>query len=87
MDNIREFKVKNHYLVEIDNQGDLDYRQKVKTWSWDIYIAANDHQEYRGKALAPGKGIEIPWTELSKADLLEEMIEICERQMPKDPYQ
>jgi hypothetical protein len=83
LDNIKEFKVKNHYLVEIDNLGNLDFRECLKRWSWDIYIASNDNHEYRGKALAPGKGVEVPWTKLRKADLLEEMIEICKRKMLK----
>ncbi len=85
MDNINEFKVKNYYLVEIDNVGDVESRNEGKTWSWDIYIAANENEEYRGKALAPGRGIEVPWTALVKGDFLEEMIEICEEQMPKHP--
>ncbi|TWI59910.1 hypothetical protein [Halalkalibacter nanhaiisediminis] len=72
--------VKNHYLAEIDYIGEREYKNK---WSWDIYIAANEKEEYHGKALAPGKGIEIPWTPLAGQDLLEEMMDMCEQQMPK----
>ncbi|MFC0559439.1 hypothetical protein [Halalkalibacter alkalisediminis] len=84
MDNIREFTIKNHFLVEIDNAG-VESTNKLKTWSWDIYIAANDQQEFRGKALAPGQGVEVPWTTLEKQDVLAEMIEHCEKLMPKQP--
>ncbi|MFC0559436.1 hypothetical protein [Halalkalibacter alkalisediminis] len=75
---IGNFKVKNYYLAEIENVGD-----KLKSWSWDIYIAANDKMEYKGKALAPGKGIEVPWTSLGGQDVLEEMMDLCAQQMPK----
>ncbi|GAE33238.1 hypothetical protein [Halalkalibacter akibai] len=74
-----DFKFKKHYLAEIDHVG-----EKLKSWSWDIYIAANDKQEYRGKALAPGQGIEIPWTPIGE-NILEEMMALCEQQMPKHP--
>jgi hypothetical protein len=85
MENIREFTIKNHFLVEIDNLAVSECTNKFKTWSWDIYIAANDKQEYRGKALAPGRGVEVPWTVLDSQDFLEEMIEHCEQRMPKQP--
>lgn len=85
MENIREFQIKNHFLVEIDNVGSEDSTNKLRTWSWDIYIAANDQEEYRGKALAPGQGVEVPWTSLVQEDLLAEMIEHCEKLMPKQP--
>ncbi|MBP3950079.1 hypothetical protein [Bacillus suaedae] len=68
---------KKHYLAEID------YKNCSERWSWDIYIVANENQEYLGKALAPGKGVEIPWTLLGQKDYLGEMIEICEELMPK----
>ena len=74
---IGNFKMKNYYLAEIDHAGD-----KLKSWSWDIYIAANDKKEYKGKALAPGKGIEIPWTSLGGQNVLEEMMSLCEQKMP-----
>ncbi|ARK31956.1 hypothetical protein [Halalkalibacter krulwichiae] len=83
MENIREFSIKNHFLVEIDNKGDLASTNKQSTWSWDIYIAVNEHEEYRGKALAPGKGIEVPWITLTSSDMLEEMISHCENCMPR----
>ncbi|GAE33244.1 hypothetical protein [Halalkalibacter akibai] len=83
MENIREFTVKNHFLVEIDNHAVQDGAGKLKTWSWDIYIAANDKAEYRGKALAPGKGIEVPWITLATENYLEEMIAHCEKRMPQ----
>ncbi len=73
-----DFKVK-HYLAEIDHVSD-----KLKSWSWDIYIAANE-KEILGKALAPAQGVEVPWTPLGGHDLLEEMMTICEEQMPKHP--
>ncbi|KHF41132.1 hypothetical protein [Halalkalibacter okhensis] len=82
MENHKEFTVKNHYLVEIKQTGEA-VKDNLKAWSWDIYIAMNEDQQYRGRALAPGKGVEIPWTELSKSDVLEEMITICEQEMPK----
>jgi len=84
MENIREFTIKNHFLVEINNAG-ADSTNKLRTWSWDIYIAVNEQQEYRGKALAPGQGVEVPWTVLEESDLLAEMIEHCEKLMPKQP--
>ncbi|WP_088106104.1 hypothetical protein [Halalkalibacter urbisdiaboli] len=77
--NKEEFKVQNYYLVEIEN---TDERYDKSRWSWDIFIAANENQEYRGKALAPGKGIEIDWTPLVGNDLLAEMMGLCESQMP-----
>lgn len=68
---------KKHYLAEID------YKNRLERWSWDIYIASNENKEYVGKAMAPGKGIEVPWTVLEQKDYLGEMIEICEELMPK----
>ncbi|GAE27432.1 hypothetical protein JCM9140_3579 [Halalkalibacter wakoensis JCM 9140] len=82
MENEKDFVVKNHYLVEINQARQENVKQNLKTWSWDIYIAMNGEQQV-GRALAPGKGIEIPWTQLTKYDGLEEMIEICEQQMFK----
>ncbi|MDT8858669.1 hypothetical protein N0O92_00405 [Alkalihalobacillus sp. MEB130] len=84
MENHKEFTVQNHYLVEIEQTRGVVSSDNFKTWSWDIYIARNEQEQYRGRALAPGKGIEIPWMELSKEDVLEEMISICEQQMPKN---
>ncbi|MDT8860365.1 hypothetical protein N0O92_08975 [Alkalihalobacillus sp. MEB130] len=77
---MKNLKVKNHYLAEIEHTGEKNYKNR---WSWDIYIAADENEEYRGKALAPGKGIEIPWTKLTGKDLLAEMMGLCESQMPK----
>ncbi|TWI55271.1 hypothetical protein [Halalkalibacter nanhaiisediminis] len=85
MNNVKEFTVQNYYLVEIDHVGGVDPRNKVTKWSWDVYIATNEKEEYRGKALAPGRGVEVPWTVLGKKDLLEEMIEMCQQHMPKHP--
>lgn len=75
-----EYKVQNYYLAEIDQVEKGKSVLKMDRWSWDIYIAANENKEYQGKAVAPGKGIEIPWTPLGK-DFLEEMMGICQRKM------
>ncbi|WP_413378255.1 hypothetical protein [Alkalihalobacillus sp. 1P02AB] len=77
----RDFKVKNHYLAEIDRTEGPEYYSSPERWSWDIYIAADHNKELHGKALAPGKGIEVPWTPLIEADALQEMMEKCEAQM------
>jgi hypothetical protein len=81
LENMRGFTIKNYYMADINHVKDSEN----KRWSWDIYIAANDNEEYRGKALAPGKGVEIPWTPLVEKDFLEEMMAICEQVMPKHP--
>jgi hypothetical protein len=77
----RGFTIKNYYLAEIDQVGNEEYRSNIDRWSWDIYIAANENSEYQGKAVAPGKGIEVPWTPLAGQDYLEEMMGICQQQM------
>ena len=56
-----------------------------ENWSWDIYIKRSSDQEFTGKAKAPGKGVEIPWTKLVQQDFLEEMLEKCQEQMLKHP--
>ena len=82
MDKAILFAVQKHYLVDIAISSDVSSPDLLKTWSWDIYISSNDQGVCRGRAAAPGKNVSVPWTELAKGDVLEEMIALCQRQMP-----
>ncbi|KYG30582.1 hypothetical protein [Alkalihalobacillus trypoxylicola] len=77
----KEVSNKNYYLAEIDYKTQTAYSNSTERWSWDIYITATDNNEYIGRASAPGKGIEVPWTKLMTADYLQEMMEKCEEHM------
>lgn len=72
--------VNKYYLAEIDIN---PQKHQTERWSWDIYISTNENDQYYGKAHAPGRGIEIPWTPLRKQDYLAEMIDLCEQNIPR----
>jgi glyoxylate utilization-related uncharacterized protein len=59
--NILEYQVREHYTLTID---DLDGNSR-KIWNWEILIAENSAERYRGKAYDSVKGIEIPWAMLT----------------------
>lgn len=84
MESKRVFNVENHYMVEIDKVKEMGSTGTVsETFSWDIYIASKG-EEYRGKAVCSNRGqFVIPWTTLTKDDLLHEMINLCERSMER----
>ncbi|MCK0470247.1 hypothetical protein [Halalkalibacter sp. APA_J-10(15)] len=73
-------RVNKYYLAEIDIN---PKKHQTERWSWDIYISTNDDDQYYGKAHAPGRGLEIPWTQLEKPDFLAEMIDLCEQKIPR----
>jgi hypothetical protein len=85
VENRRVFPVENHYLVEIDKVSTVGtIGTRTETFSWDIYIASNKREEYRGRATCSHKKhLNISWTNLmiDKKTPLDEMIEICERLM------
>jgi uncharacterized protein YrrD len=83
VENRRFYKVRSHYLLEIDKvQSFGSNGTMTETFYWDVYISSNDQDEYKGKATCQGKRhLDIQWTTLSKLNLDEEMAEICERQM------
>ncbi|MEH6858745.1 hypothetical protein [Priestia megaterium] len=86
MENRRVFPVREHFLVEIDevkpngNMGLMTY-----TWSWDVYIASNTDDEYKGMAIAREKNVRVPWTTLTEHEYFNELINLCELRMQKHP--
>lgn len=59
--NILKYQVREHYTLTID---DLDGRSG-QIWNWEILIADNASERYRGKAYDSSKSVEIPWAMLT----------------------
>ncbi|WP_062051286.1 hypothetical protein [Bacillus sp. JCM 19034] len=74
------FGQNKYYLAEIDS---TPTKHQAERWSWDIYISTNENDQCYGKAFAPGRGIEIPWTPLREQDYLAEMIDLCEQSISR----
>ena len=75
----RIFQVEKHYLVELDvyvNSIKSDEIEKVLIW--DIYIASDGAEKYKGRAIESTGEYEVPWIELREIDLLQEMIGHCQ---------
>ncbi|KMK77396.1 hypothetical protein [Alkalihalobacillus pseudalcaliphilus] len=77
----KHFILRKYYLAEIDRKDFGSEISSPERWSWDIYIAADHDKVLHGKASAPGKGVELPWTPLLQTDALQEMMDKCEAQM------
>lgn len=75
----RVFPVEKHYLVEIDKyRNAIESDEVEKVFVWDIYIASDGKENYRGKAIESTGEYKIDWIELDEIDLLQEMIRHCQ---------
>lgn len=82
MESRRKYQVIEHYLIEIDNVKSFGSNGTMtNTFSWDVYIAVNDQDEYKGRAVEIAKNISLPWTSLKEHLYLDEMINYIERTM------
>ncbi|WP_163102266.1 hypothetical protein [Peribacillus alkalitolerans] len=75
----RLFNIKEHHVVEIDQfVNAIESDEVEKVWIWEIYIASDGQGNYRGKAVESSGEFEVPWTELSDDDLIQEMVSHCQ---------
>ena len=75
----RIFKVESHYVVEVDEYVNAIESEEVERIRvWDIYIASDGKEHYKGYAIDNTGEYKVPWVDLDDVDLLQEMIEHCQ---------
>lgn len=69
------------HLVEIENKKSVgNIGTTTEVWKWEITIA-DKGEVYKGKAVVPGRKVELPWIQILGLQPLEKMINMCKKYM------